>query len=51
MSEMNGIVDSEAGSMMRAQEEEAKIRMRRRRWTVEGEFAWESMAAAARMQP
>ena len=55
MSEMNGIVDSEAGAIMRAQEEEAKIKMRRRRWRwrwrVGGEFAWEGIAAAVRMQP
>ena len=55
MSEMNGIVDSEAGAIMRAQEEEAKIKMMRRRWRwrwrVGGEFAWEGIAAAVRMQP
>jgi hypothetical protein len=52
MSEMNGIVDSEAGAIMWAQEEEEiKMRRRRWRWRVGGEFAWEGIAAAVRMQP
>jgi hypothetical protein len=53
MSDMNGIVDSEAGAIMRAQEEEAKIKMRKRRWRwrVGGQFAWKGIAAAVRMQP